>query len=116
MNLLGLELDSVGNHEFDKGARELLRMQSGGCEKYTSASRARSSRSRARSFHYLAANVVDADGTTLFPGDRDPQFGPVKIGFIGMTLKDTGSIVTPAGVAGLHFADEADDRQRAGPG
>ena len=31
MNLLGLELTSVGNHEFDKGTRELTRMQRGGC-------------------------------------------------------------------------------------
>ena len=33
MNLMGLELASVGNHEFDKGSAELLRMQNGGCEK-----------------------------------------------------------------------------------
>ena len=32
MNLLGLELSSVGNHEFDKGTRELTRIQRGGCE------------------------------------------------------------------------------------
>ena len=31
MNTLGLELTSVGNHEFDEGWHELLRMQNGGC-------------------------------------------------------------------------------------
>ena len=31
MNRLGLEISAVGNHEFDKGRQELLRMQSGGC-------------------------------------------------------------------------------------
>jgi 5'-nucleotidase len=32
----------------------------------------------------------------------------VRIGFIGMTLKETATLVTPAGVAGLTFADEAE--------
>ena len=58
-------------------------------------------------FDYLAANVVRADGTTIFPPTAIRQVGPIRIGFIGMTLKDTGILVTPAGVAGLHFADEA---------
>ena len=31
MNRLGLEISAVGNHEFDKGPQELLRMQHGGC-------------------------------------------------------------------------------------
>jgi 5'-nucleotidase len=31
MNLLGLDFNAVGNHEFDEGAAELLRMQNGGC-------------------------------------------------------------------------------------
>src|SRR5205809_4824088 len=35
MNLLGLEFNSVGNHEFDRGSDELRRMQAGGCAKYT---------------------------------------------------------------------------------
>ena len=33
MNQLGLELNAVGNHEFDRGAEELLRLQRGGCAK-----------------------------------------------------------------------------------
>src|SRR5688500_11592174 len=35
LSMAGLELASVGNHEFDKGSAELLRMQKGGCEKHT---------------------------------------------------------------------------------
>jgi 5'-nucleotidase len=107
MNLMGLDLASVGNHEFDKGSGELLRMQNGGCEKYTSRVPCRLEHFEGAKFHYLAANVLKADGTTLFPATAIRQFGPVKIGFIGMTLKDTGVLVTPAGVAGLKFADEA---------
>jgi 5'-nucleotidase len=52
--------------------------------------------------------VLQRDGTTLFPATAVGRFGPIKIGFIGMTLKETGTLVTPSGVAGLHFADEAE--------
>ena len=31
MNMIGLDLNAVGNHEFDEGTTELLRMQKGGC-------------------------------------------------------------------------------------
>ena len=108
MNLVGVELTSVGNHEFDKGTRELTRMQRGGCEKLTSRTPCALEPFKGASFQYLAANVINTDGTTLFPATAIRQVGPVKIGFIGMTLKETGQIVTPAGVAGVHFADEAD--------
>ena len=108
MNLLGLELNAVGNHEFDKGTGELKRMQRGGCHKYTTRQPCALEPFAGASFRFLAANVLTGDGTTLFPATAIKQFGPVKIGFIGMTLKDTGAIVTPAGVAGVKFADEAD--------
>jgi 5'-nucleotidase len=36
MNESGVEFNAVGNHEFDKGAAELRRMQEGGCAKHTS--------------------------------------------------------------------------------
>jgi 5'-nucleotidase len=107
MNLIKLDLASVGNHEFDKGSAELLRMQNGGCAKYTSRIPCRLEPYKGARFQYLGANVLKADGTTLFPGSAIRQIGPVRIGFIGMTLKETGTLVTPAGVAGLRFADEA---------
>ena len=107
MNLLGLNLASVGNHEFDKGSAELLRIQNGGCAKYTTRVPCRLERFKGARFEYLAANVLRADGSTIFPPSAIRQIGPIKIGFIGMTLKQTGILVTPAGVAGLRFADEA---------
>jgi len=107
MNLLGLSLASVGNHEFDKGSTELLRMQKGGCEKYTSRVPCRLEPFAGARFQYLSANVLRPDESTLFPATAIRQLGPIKIGFIGETLQGTGSIVSPAGVAGLHFADEA---------
>jgi 5'-nucleotidase len=107
MNLLGLSIASVGNHEFDKGSNELLRIQKGGCRRYTSRVPCRLEPFAGARFQYLAANVLRADGSTLFPATAIRQVGPVKIGFIGMTLKETATLVTPAGVAGLHFTDEA---------
>jgi 5'-nucleotidase len=108
MNLLGLELASVGNHEFDKGSAELLRMQNGGCEKHTSRVPCRIEQFAGARFRYLGANVLKEDGSTLLPPTAIRDVGPIRIGFIGMTLKDTGTLVTPAGVKGLHFTDEAE--------
>ena len=60
-------------------------------------------------FDYLSANVVDDDtGKTLFRPYEIRRVGGVKVGFIGVVLKDTPTIVTPSGVEGLTFGDEAD--------
>jgi len=109
MNRLGLALASVGNHEFDRGTVELRRMQQGGCDKNTQREPCQLDRPfEGAKFTYLAANVFDAQGHTLFPGTAMRQFGSVKVGFIGMTLKETGILVSPAGTRGYRFADEAD--------
>ncbi len=110
LNLVGLELAAVGNHEFDKGSAELLRMQNGGCQKLTTiVSRVpcRLEPFKGARFQYLAANVHTVDGPTLLPATAIKKFGKVTIGFIGMTLRETATLVTPGGVAGLSFADEA---------
>ena len=106
MNLVGLDLNAVGNHEFDKGPRELWRMQGGGCAKFTTLNPCRLEPFTGAKFRFLAANVRTADGVTLFAPTAIRQFGPVRIGFIGMTLKGTDNLVSPASVAGLTFADE----------
>ncbi|XYH95794.1 bifunctional metallophosphatase/5'-nucleotidase [Sorangium sp. So ce1128] len=108
MNLLGLDINGVGNHEFDKGTAELLRMQSGGCSPVDGCADGTSF--AGASFKFLAANVVvdPSTGRTLFPRYDVREFDGVKIAFIGMTLEDTPSIVTPIGVAGLSFMDEVD--------
>ncbi|WP_437722439.1 bifunctional metallophosphatase/5'-nucleotidase [Sorangium sp. So ce861] len=108
MNLLGLDINGVGNHEFDKGTAELLRMQHGGCSPVDGC--ADGTPFAGASFQFLAANVVvdTTTGRTLFPRYGVREFDGVKIAFIGMTLEDTPSIVTPVGVAGLSFMDEVD--------
>ena len=110
LSMAGLELASVGNHEFDKGVAELKRMQTGGCVKVDPTTRkpCRLEPFAGAKFSYLAANVIDASGTSIFPGTAIKTVGGVRIGFIGMTLKATATLVTPAGVAGVKFTDEAD--------
>lgn len=112
-NAIGLDFNAVGNHEFDRGAAELLRLQNGGCERHTAREPCALDKPfPGARFQYLAANVLRRDGGgTLLPATGVKQFdtpaGPVRIGFIGMTLRDTPMLVSPTGVAGLAFADEA---------
>lgn len=112
MNLIGLDLNAAGNHEFDRGQDELMRLQKGGCKKFTSREPCQIEDDfPGASFRYLAANTVRQDGSTLFPAYAIRAFhhphGTIRIGFIGLTLKGTADIVSAAGIAGLHFEDEA---------
>ncbi len=112
MNRIGLDYNAVGNHEFDRGWRELLRIQNGGCEKLTMRDPCVVENPYpGADFQFLAANVIMPDGSTLFPAYGLRSFGSgageVKVGVIGLTLKDTPSLVTPSGVEGLVFTDEA---------
>ncbi|MEQ7873031.1 bifunctional metallophosphatase/5'-nucleotidase [Sphingomonas sp. ASV193] len=107
LDAIGLDFVSVGNHEFDKGVNELKRIQDGGCAVFTNRTPCGLEPYAGAHFHYLAANVFGPDGKTVFPATGIRQFGPIKVGFIGMTLKGTGNLVTPSGVKGLTFADEA---------
>ncbi len=106
LNAMGLDVSSVGNHEFDEGTAELLRMQHGGCHPVDGCYFPDAPYGGA-DFPYLAANVVKKDGTgTLLPGTWVKTVGGTKVGFIGMTLEGTPSLVDPAGVADVEFKDE----------
>jgi 5'-nucleotidase len=107
MNHIGLDLNAVGNHEFDEGAVELVRMQEGGCHPVDGCLDGDGFGGSA--FQFLAANVVnEGTGETLFPPYTIESFNGAKVAFIGMTLEGTPNIVSPAGVAGYAFLDEAD--------
>ncbi|WP_406401231.1 bifunctional metallophosphatase/5'-nucleotidase [Streptomyces sp. NBC_00879] len=108
LNKLNLDVTSVGNHEFDEGARELARMQNGGCHK-TDGCYESGTTFEGADFPYLAANVTkEKTGKPLL----DPYFiwkkNGVKIGFIGVTLEGTPNVVTAEGVKGLKFGDEVE--------
>jgi 2',3'-cyclic-nucleotide 2'-phosphodiesterase (5'-nucleotidase family) len=113
LNALKLDASAVGNHEFDEGFRELQRMQAGGCLDDGAGANNQNScpegTFEGADFQYLAANVKYA-GTnqTILPAYTIKNIKGAKIGFIGMTLKETPTIVTASGVAGLEFTDEVE--------
>lgn len=106
LNALGLDVTSVGNHEFDEGTTELLRMQRGGCHPVDGCYFPDQPFAGAN-YPYLAANVFKkSDNKPLLPGFTIRKVGGVPIGFIGLTLRETPTLVDPAGVASVRFADE----------
>ncbi len=112
MDALGLDVSSVGNHEFDEGVDELLRLQRGGCRTDEPCKGPAFPGAR---FSYLAANVFDRTGRTLFPATLLKKVGGATVGFVGVVLRETPSVVTPSGVVGLTFGDEAEAVNAAVP-
>jgi 5'-nucleotidase len=107
LGMMGLEVTAVGNHEFDRGSLELLRIQRGGC--YPGEACKGPKPFEGAKFKYLAASTVDARTGDLFlPAYHVKRFGGIPVAFIGLTLKDTPTIVVPSGVVGLRFRDEAE--------
>jgi 5'-nucleotidase len=107
MNLIGLDYNAVGNHEFDEGTTELLRMQEGGCHPTDGC--LDGDGFEGADFDFLAANVIDQRGRTLFPPYAIENVGGgASVAFIGMTLEGTPTIVSAAGIQGWSFLDEAD--------
>ena len=103
MDLIGLDINAVGNHEFDEGPAELLRLQHGGPrpsdgDPFDGAD-----------FQFLAANVVDdATGKPILPTHVVRDYQGIRVAFIGITLEGTPGIVARSSVAGLTFLDEAE--------
>ena len=116
LNQIGLDISSVGNHEFDKGAAELMRLQNGGCYPRSADGSSglvggdtcmNQGRFEGARYRYLAANViVKATGKPLFPAYAIREIDGVRVGLIGLTLRGTPAMVMPSGVAGLEFRDE----------
>ncbi|MDN3245447.1 5'-nucleotidase [Streptomyces sp. DSM 42143] len=107
LNKLDLDVTSVGNHEFDEGAKELARLQNGGCHPtegcYTDEE------FEGADFPYLAANVLDEKtGKPILKPYWVWKHKGVKVGFIGVTLEGTPDIVSAEGVKGLTFKDEVE--------
>src|SRR5882724_10810750 len=107
LSMMGLDLASIGNHEFDEGKDELLRIQNGGCHPVDKCQGPHPF--AGAKFHYLAASTFLKDtGKTLFPPYEIKTFDGIPVGFIGLTLKGTPGIISPASAAGLEFRDEAE--------
>ncbi len=107
-NLMGFDFSAAGNHEFDEGWQELLRMQNGGCHPVDGCfTGAGIPPFTGAAFKYLTANVIRLDnGSTLFPAYMVKEYDGVKVAFLGISLESTPTIVVPTGVAGLEFEPE----------
>jgi 5'-nucleotidase len=106
MNAIGLDLNAVGNHEFDEGAAELLRLQRGGCHPRDGCGDGTGF--AGAKFRFLAANAISRrTGRTIFPPYAIRRVGGVRIGFIGLTLEGTAELVPPSVSTVVRFTDEA---------
>lgn len=117
LNLLGMNVSALGNHEFDQGVQELKRQQNGGCHSPRADKACKFNREfTGAKFSYIAANVIEAaSGKTLFPAYSIQQAHGVKIGFIGAVLRDTPMMAATEHVKGLNFIDEAEAINRTIP-
>lgn len=105
MRMIGLDVLGVGNHEFDKGIVELKRIAGGGCHPVEGCFEGAYA---GTTFPVLAANVVEEkSGNSVLPSWDIRVVDGVRIGFIGVTLESTPTIVAPVGVKGLKFLPEA---------
>ena len=96
---LGVDLGTVGNHEFDRGPAALHRLQAGSPDPDPFPG---------TRMQHLAANVIErTTGTPVFPPYAVRLVDGVPVAFIGVTLRETPSIVLASMVAGLDFLDEA---------
>jgi 5'-nucleotidase len=117
MNMLGLSVSSLGNHEFDPGRKELLRQQHGGCDSPRPGKACQLAPTfDGAKYAYLAANVIDsATGKTLVPAYRIEDVKGVKVGLVGAVLQDTPSVAVASSIAGLSFLGEAESINQAIP-
>ncbi|WP_438448042.1 5'-nucleotidase C-terminal domain-containing protein [Gorillibacterium sp. sgz5001074] len=102
MEAMGFDVGVVGNHEFDEGRKELLRLVNGG--DHPNGKKGYDG----QNFPLLAANVVDkTTGEPILPAYTVKEVEGVKVGFIGVITLETPDIVMPAGIQTLRFTDPA---------
>ena len=85
MNVAGYDFATLGNHEFDYGYEQL-----------------KSNMSEAQ-FKVLCANVLDAEGNSIFDATAIKEVNGVKIGFFGLETPETQTKANPALIKGLQF-------------
>ncbi|GAA3226385.1 bifunctional metallophosphatase/5'-nucleotidase [Dactylosporangium siamense] len=105
LNAMGVDISSVGNHEFDEGVDELKRIQFGGCHPVDGCQDGDGF--AGAKFPYLAANVTNKSNKLpiLLPFTIKFYDG-VPVAYVGMTLEGTPGIVNPAGIKNVDFRDE----------
>jgi 5'-nucleotidase len=94
-NMMDFDVGAVGNHEFDEGGDELMRVL------------------RGSRYQWLAANTVDPEtGATFLPPYKVIERGGVRVGFIGVTTDDTPTWLLPEFKRDYRFLDISDTVNR----
>ncbi len=107
LNMLGFDVGTLGNHSFDEGTEEMLRLINGGYHEETGDF-------AGADFPYTAANVLDKEtGEPILPPYVIKKVNGMPIGFIGVVTTETPSIVIPEGVENVEFIDEAEAINKA---
>jgi 2',3'-cyclic-nucleotide 2'-phosphodiesterase (5'-nucleotidase family)/predicted AlkP superfamily phosphohydrolase/phosphomutase len=90
MNMMGMGLDGLGNHNFDRGQQYL-----------------RTQLIPLANFPYVSSNVVDANGNTPaeWSKSRVFTFGGVKVGIVGFSNDDLPELINPTGLTPFHVAN-----------
>ncbi|RKQ33240.1 5'-nucleotidase C-terminal domain-containing protein [Oceanobacillus halophilus] len=105
MEEIGFDVGTVGNHEFDEGLDELLRMVNGGEHPEGKGTEGY----EGMDFSVLCANCVDEDsGETFLEPYTIEEVDGVKIGFVGVNTTETVDIVMPSSLEGIAFTDETE--------
>jgi 5'-nucleotidase len=124
MDAMGVDVSSVGNHEFDRGTEELRRISAAtdgtftddvaACDGVTPGvdgcfGEAEHAFTGAQ-FPYLAANVVSRDtGEPMLPPYQVFYTATgERVALIGVVTETTPTLVSPTGITDVEFIDEAD--------
>jgi 5'-nucleotidase len=113
-NEIGFDVGTLGNHEFDEGGDELMRLVQGGQRSGPEALKpdvtgrlvnTSSPEFAGAAFPYIAANTVDRDGELLLPPYQIVERAGVKVGFIGVTTRSTPTFLLKRHAARFRFTD-----------
>jgi 5'-nucleotidase len=109
MNLMRFDVGTVGNHEFDDGGPELLRLIRGGPRRGGDPAFA------GARFPYVAANTLDRRGRLLLPPYAIIRRAGVRVGFIGVTTESTPRFLVARHARRFRFLDISDTVNRYVP-
>lgn len=93
MNATGYDVATIGNHEFDYGYAQLAENM------------------KAAKFKVLCADVLGADGKTIFDANTIIEKGGVKIGFFGLETPEAQTKANPKLIQGLQFLAGKDGKE-----
>nr|WP_166395492.1 bifunctional metallophosphatase/5'-nucleotidase [Rubrobacter marinus] len=101
MNEMGFDVGTLGNHEFDEGGEEMLRLLNGGGGEGGGPA---DGRFLGADFPYVSANVqYRGSGETVLPPYAVVERDGVRVGFIGATTEDTPLGLMPEAAEPFRF-------------